>query len=139
MAQGTVVYFSGNPAFETPGAKIEDGWGWLIVPATDVSSGSAAARSGRDFLSEASGGAVTEADVAVNGASAGTRVGGSVWTAATPAATDPDNLNAIVRDYNLGTDIDYPVAYGYICYFRANVEDMTAQLASQVSLFDKSK
>ena len=98
MAQGTVVYFSGNPAFETPGPKIEDGWVWLIVPATNVSSGSAAARSGRDFLSEASGGAVTEADVAVNGARPGTRVGDSVWTAARLDATDPNNLNAIAQD-----------------------------------------
>ena len=114
MAQGTVVYFSGNPAFETPGPKIEDGWVWLIVPATDVRNGSDAARSGRDFLSEASGGAVTEADVALNGARAGTRVGDSVWTSATLNAADQDNLNAIVRDYNLGTDIHYPVAYGLV-------------------------
>ena len=114
MAQGTVVYFSGNPAFETPGPKIEDGWVWLIVPATDVRNGSDAARSGRDFLSEASGGAVTEADVALNGARAGTRVGDSVWTSATLNAADQDNLNAIVRDYNLGTDIRYPVAYGLV-------------------------
>ena len=98
MAQGTVVYFRGNPAFETPGPKIEDGWVWLIVPATNVSSGSAAARSGRDFLSEASGGAVTEADVAVNGARPGTRVGDSVWTAASLDATDPNNLNTIAQD-----------------------------------------
>ena len=114
MAQGTVVYFAGNPAFETPGPKIEDGWVWLIVPATDVSSGRDAARSGRDFLSEASGGTVTEADVALNGARAGTQVGDSVWTAASLDAADQDNLNAIVNDYNLGTDIRYPVAYGVV-------------------------
>ena len=112
IAQGTVVYFRGNPAFETPGPKIEDGWVWLIVPATDVRNGSDAARSGRDFLSEASGGAVTEADVARNGAQAGARVGNSVWTAAPLNATDQDNLNAIVRDYNLGTDTTRIVAYG---------------------------
>ena len=100
MAQGTVVYFRGNPAFETPGPKIEDGWVWLIVPATNVFSGSDAAASGRDFLSEASGGAVTESDIAVNGARAGTRVGDSVWTAATLAATDPNNLNTIAGDHN---------------------------------------
>ena len=114
MAQGTVVYFRGNPAFETPGPKIEEGWVWLIVPATDVSSGSDAARSDRDFLSEASGGAVTEADVALNGASAGTQVGDSVWTSASLNAADSDNLNTIVRDHNLGTGIDYPVAYGVV-------------------------
>ena len=100
MAQGTVVYFSDNPAFETPGPKIEEGWVWLIVPATNVSSGSDAARSGRDFLSEASGGAVTETDVARNGARAGTRVGDSVWTAARLDATDPNNLNVLAEDHN---------------------------------------
>ena len=114
MAQGTVVYFSGNPAFETPGPKIENEWIWLIVPATDVNSGSAAARSGRDFLAEASNGTVTEANVAHNGARAGTQVGNYVWTSAPLDATDGDNLNAIVRDYNLGTNTDYPVAYGVV-------------------------
>ena len=114
MAQGTAVHFSGNPAFETPGPKIEDGWVWLILPATGVSTGGSAAASGRDFLSEASGGAVTEADVALNGARAGTQVGNSVWTSARLDAADPNNLNTIVRDYNLGTDIDVPVAYGVV-------------------------
>ena len=114
MAQGTVVYFSDNPAFETPGPKIEEGWVWLIVPALDVRSGSDAARSGRDFLSEASDGAVTEADVARNGAQAGTQVGDSVWTAATLDGSDRNNLGAIVRDYNLGADFRYPVAYGVV-------------------------
>ena len=114
MAQGTVVFFRGNPAFETPGPKIEDGWVWLIVPATDVHSGSAAAGSGRDFLAEASGGAVTEADVAVNGAQAGTRVGDSVWTAARLDASDSNNLGAILRDYNLGRGYRFPVAYGVV-------------------------
>ena len=100
IAQGTIVYFRGNPAFETPGPKIEDGWVWLVVPATNVRNGSDAASSGRDFLSEASGGAVTEADVARNGAREGTRVGDSVWTAARLDATDPNNLNPIAGDHN---------------------------------------
>ena len=100
MAQGTVVYFRGNPAFETPGPKIEDGWVWLIVPALDVFSGNQAASSGRDFLSEVSGGTVTEADVAVNGARVGTRVGYSVWTSARLDARDPNNLNTIAGDHN---------------------------------------
>ena len=114
MLQGTVVYFRDNPAFETPGPKIESGWIWLVVPATNVGNGSSAAYSGRDFLSEASGGAVTEADVAVNGASVGTQVGNSVWTAAALAATDRDNLNTLMRAYNLGPNITYPVAYGVV-------------------------
>ena len=109
MAQGTVVFFRGNPAFETPGPKIEDGWVWLIVPATNVFNGSHAAASGRDFLSEASGGTVTEADVAVNGARVGTRVGDSVWTAARLDGTAPNNLNIIAGDHNT-----YPVDLGEV-------------------------
>ena len=109
MSQGTAVYFSGNPAFETPGPTIEDGWVWRIVPATNVGNAPAAILSGRDFLKEASGGAVTEADVAVNGVSAGTQVGNNVWT---PAPLNA--LGVIVSGYNLGTDIDDLVAYGAI-------------------------
>ena len=114
MAQGTVVYFRGNPAFETPGPEIEEGWVWLIVPAMNVRHGTDAARSGRDFLSEASGGKLTEADVAVNGARAGTQVGNYVWTSATLNTADRDNLNTLVHTHNLGTDITYPVAYGVV-------------------------
>ena len=119
MAQGTVVYFSGNPAFETPGPKIEDGWVWLIVPAANFipsldAAPSVQGFSVQDFLKEASGGAVKEADVAVNGASAGTQVANSVWSPAPLTAADPDNLNAIVRGYNLETDIDTLVAYGVV-------------------------
>ena len=112
IARGTVVYFRGNPAFETPGPKIEEGWVWLIVPATNVNSGVGAARSGRDFLSEASGGALTEAHVAINGARAGTPVGDSVWTAARLDATDRNNLNTLAQNFEI--DLASPVAYGVV-------------------------
>jgi len=120
MAQGTVVYFSDNPAFQTPGPQIEDGWVWLILPAANNIYSQDVAHSVqdfsvRDFLKEVSGGAVTEADVAVNGASTRTQVGNSVWTPTPLTAADPDNLNAIVSAYNLETDIDDPlVVYGVV-------------------------
>ncbi|MCY3742668.1 MAG: leucine-rich repeat domain-containing protein [Candidatus Poribacteria bacterium] len=115
IEQGTVIYFSGNPIFQTPGTQIEDGWVWLIVPATNVNHGSDAAHSGRDFLKEVSDGAVKETDVAVKGATAETQFGNSVWTPAPLTAADPDNLNAIVNDYNLETDSDDPlVVYGVV-------------------------
>ena len=119
MEQGTVVYFSGNPAFQTPGPQIEDGWVWLILPAANnIIQDMARSRRDffvRDFLKEVSGGAVTEADVAVNGATAGTQVENSVWTPAPLTAADRDNLNAIVSGYNLETDIDDPlVVYGVV-------------------------
>ena len=120
IAQGTVVYFSDNPAFQTPGPQIEDGWVWLILPAANNIYSQNAVHSARDFsvrdfLKEVSGGAVTEADVAVNGATAETQVGNSVWMPAPLTAADPDNLNAIVSGYNLETDIDEPlVVYGVV-------------------------
>ena len=84
------------------------------MPATNAGHNSQALPSGRDFLKEASGGAVTEADVAVNGARAGTQVGNSVWMPAPLKAADPDNLNTIVSGYNFRTDIDPPVVYGVV-------------------------
>ena len=114
IARGTVVYFRDNPAFETPGPKIEDGWVGLIVPATGVRNGSDAAASGRDFLAEASDGTLTEADVAFNGASAGTHVGDSVWLSATLNAADPNNIGTLARDYILARGIDYPVVYAVV-------------------------
>ena len=122
IAQGTVVYFTNTPAFETPGTEITEGWVWGVVPAIDVWNGWDAVRSGRDFLSEASGGAVTEADVAVNGATAGTRVGDTVWTFANLAPGDNSNLGALVETHGLGTGDELPVAYGVI-----SVESETQQ------------
>ena len=124
MAQGTVVYFTNTPAFETPGEKITDEWVWLVVPTLDVDDGVDAARSGRDFLSEASGGTLTEADVAVNGATAGTRVGDRAWTSGSLAPTGSNNLGELVDTYGLGTDIgDHPVAYGVVSIESATYQD----------------
>ena len=92
------------------------------MPAIDVWSGFDAVRSGRDFLSEVSGGAVTEADVAVNGATAGTRVGHTVWTFANLEPGDNNNLGALVETHGLGTGDELPVAYGVI-----SVESETQQ------------
>ena len=109
----TVVYFTGNPAFNTPGPKIEGPWLWTLAP-TDTQSGWTAASSGKDFLSEASGGGVTEVSVAANGATAGGVVGDTVWTLGSLASTGNDNVTGLVNTLGLGTDISYPVAYGVI-------------------------
>ena len=124
MAQGTVVYFDGTPAFVTPGEKITDGWVWLVLPTLDAGTGIAAARSGRDFLSEASGGPLTETDVAVNGVAAGTPVGNRTWTSGRLAPTGANNLSELVDTYGLGTDIgDSPVAYGVVSIKSATYQD----------------
>ena len=62
-----------NPGFPKGGPKIEGPWLWVMLPDADLESGA-------DLLSEASGGTVTETDIATQGATAGQSVGSSVWT-----------------------------------------------------------
>ena len=113
LTSQTIVYFSGNPAFETPGPKIEGPWLWTIT-LTGEQDGSRAASSGRDFLAEATGGAMTEAHIAANGATAGSVVGDSAWTSGTLSPTGNNNLTELVNTLGLGTDINTPVIYGVI-------------------------
>ena len=63
----------GNPAFPTDAPKIEGPWLWVTLPYREPSGS-------RDLLSEASGGTVTEVEVATHGAIEGEPVGDDVWT-----------------------------------------------------------
>lgn len=96
------------------GPKIEGPWLWVIAP-TGGRSGAGAASSGIDFLAQMSGGAVTESKVATDGATEGSAIGNSVWTAHKISATALDNINDMVNAAGLGTgNIDHHVAYGCI-------------------------
>ena len=98
----------------TPGPKIEGPWLWMIVP-TGESGGAKAAASGIDWLAQASNGSVMEEQIAINGATAGDKVGNKVWTIGKLSATDEDNINKLMNAIGLGTgNIEYHVAYGYI-------------------------
>ena len=65
----------GNPGFPEGGTKIEGPWLWINFPEL-YNQGDRK----KDFLSEASGGTVTEEDIAIHGAIEGQSVGSSVWT-----------------------------------------------------------
>ena len=94
--------------------KIEGPWLWVILP-TAGALGSAAAASGRDYLSEVSEGQVTEARIAIEGAETGARVGDKVWSVGELSRRGPNNINDMVNAIGLGTDnIDFHVAYGSI-------------------------
>ena len=98
------------------GPKIEGPWLWTIVP-TGGSGGRAAAVSGRDWLATASGGAVTEQQIATRGAIAGAAVGNKAWTPGKLAPTGGDNITRMVNAIGLGIgDIDNHVAYGSIAF-----------------------
>ena len=67
-----------NPGFPKGGPKIEGPWLWAVLPDVDIDDRQALLE--RDLLSEVTGGKVTEAEIAVRGATEGQSVGSSVWT-----------------------------------------------------------
>ena len=98
-----------------PGRKIEGPWLWMVVPT--VQGGEAAATSGEDSLAAASGGTVTEQQIASKGATAGEAVGDSVWTSGRLAPTGGNNIKDLVNAIGFGEDninINNRVAYGSI-------------------------
>ena len=105
-----------NPGtFITSGTdKIEGPWLWVIC-ATGGLGGANAASSGIDFLSQVSGGVVTELEIATDGAIEGNAVGNRAWTAGKIAPAEGNNINNLVNAIGLGTgDINNHVAYGSI-------------------------
>ena len=69
----TTFLWHRNPGFPKGGPKIEGPWLWVVLPETDLDSDI-------DLLSEASGGTVTEVEIATHGATEGKSVGTDVWT-----------------------------------------------------------
>ena len=97
-----------------PGPKIGGPWLWVIVP-TGERGGAAAAKSGIDYLKQASKGKVTEKQIATEGATAGETVGSKAWTRGRLASRGKDNIQKMLAKIGLGSgDIDDYVAYGSI-------------------------
>ncbi len=103
-----------NPGFTGTAPKIDGPWLWVIVP-TNGLSGSRAAASRTDFLAQISGGAVTEARIARQGAVERDAVGDKVWTLGRISKSGGNNINELVNTIDLGTgNVDHHVAYGSI-------------------------
>ena len=103
-----------NPGFTQNAPKIEGPWLWVIAP-TEGMSGSKAAASERDFLEQASGGTVTESNIATHGAIKGDAVGDKVWTLGKISRRGGNNINGLINTIALGTgNIDHHVAYGSV-------------------------
>ena len=114
LPEGIHIIWHNNPGFTPAAPKIEGPWLWMIAP-TDGMSGSKAAASGRDFLSEISGGEVTELAIATEAAEAGEPVGNKVWTIGKLSRRGGNNINDMVNATALGVgDINHHVAYGSI-------------------------
>ena len=100
--------------FSIAGPKIEGPWLWTIV-STGGRGGATAAASGIDYLSEATNAAVTEIEIATNGATAGDSIGDNVWTPGKIAPTGNNNIEELARTIGSGIGaIDRAVIYGSI-------------------------
>ena len=97
-----------NPGAPQGGPKIEGPWLWVIVPGERLDSST-------DSLAQASSGAVTELQIAANGATAGSSVGSSiegspigsnVWWSHEIAPEGGENINKMLDSLGIGTDRD---------------------------------
>ena len=86
-ANGLKLVYHGNPAFPKGGPKIEGPWLWVVLPGTAEHH-----PNDTDWLSEVSGGRLTEVEVATHGATAGSSVGDSEWTSDRLPPTGRDNI-----------------------------------------------
>ena len=104
-----------NPGVQRLGSpKITGPWLWMIV-STGERGASGASASGIDYLAQASGGTVTEQQVATQGATDGDAVGDRLWTPGTLSATGWNNINTLANAIGFGKgDIEHHVAYGLI-------------------------
>ena len=117
-----------------PGPKIEGPWLWMIA-STEGKSGPDAASSTKDWLAAASGGTVTEKQIATHGAIVGDMVGNKVWTPGKIAPTGGNNITDLVKAIRLGTgEINNHVAYGSIVLDVPRAQETTMYIGSDDSI-----
>lgn len=122
IPQGTSVHnYNGTPA---AGSKITGPWLWVILPGTWLGS--------RDFLAEASGGAITEQSMATVGAKEGKSVGNSKWTEHTLSATSNNNINEMTDALGWGTgwEIYDHIVYGSVSLQSPREQETTMLVGS---------
>ncbi len=89
LRENTTLLWYGNPVFPIDAPKIDASWLWVVLPYSQPSGG-------EDLLSKASGGTVTEVEVATHGAIEGQAVGDDVWTARRLAPTGWNNVDLML-------------------------------------------
>ena len=104
-----------NPAFPKGGPKIEGPWLWVVLPGTAEHH-----PNDTDWLSEVSGGRITEVEIATHGATEGQAVGDSVWTAHRLPSTGQNNILDM-----LGREIYDGTAYGTVLLHSPRKQETT--------------
>ena len=91
LRENITVLWHENPVFPKGGPKIEGPWLWVVLPYREPSGS-------RDLLSEASGGTVTETEIATHGAVEGSPVGDDVWTSRRLPPTGWNNVDLMLGE-----------------------------------------
>ncbi len=112
---GGVEYMRDPVADSVPGEKITGPWLWMIALSGGLNGPQAI---DVDLLAEASGGSVTEEDIANRGAREGAKVGDLAWTAGEISPTGGNNANelAVALGFTENTDLNNVGLYGYIVF-----------------------
>ena len=122
----TFVWYD-NPAFPEVGPAIEGPWLWIVIPNTRPST--------KDLLSEASGGAVTEVEIATHSVTEGQSLGDDVWTF---RKLPPTGWNNVAKMLGGGTGdaigIEGASIYGTVSLHSPRQQDTTLYVGSHNEL-----
>ena len=122
LRENIILIWHTNPGFPKGGPKIEGPWLWVVLPDTELDSST-------DLLSEASGGTVTEVEIATRGATEGGFVGDSVWTSHKLPSTGEDNIADMLK-----RSIPDGVIYGSVSLHSPRQQDTTIYVGNDNGL-----
>ncbi len=108
-----------NPASPKGGPKIEGPWLWVVLPNTRLDSS-------KDLLSEASGGEVTETEIATHGPTVGGSVGDSVWTSHKLPTTGYNNIEDMLK-----REIRDGIVYGSVSLYSSREQKTTMYVGGE--------
>ena len=122
LRENTTLLWHGNPVFPADAPKIDASWLWVVLPYSQPS--------GReDLLSRASGGAVTEVEVATHGAIEGQAVGEDVWTSRRLAPTGGDNVDQMLGNRDDTFRFSH-MLYGTVSLYSPREQETTMYVGS---------
>ena len=122
-ANNVTVLLHGNPAIPKGGPKIEGPWLWVLLSGPRLGSG------GADLLSKASGGEVTENQIATHGATAGQPVGDTVWVSHLLPSEPQNNIGDM-----LGHDPPDGTIYGTVSVYSPREQETTLHVGADDEL-----
>ena len=120
LRENTKLLWHGNPGFPPGGPKIEGPWLWVVLP-----DKRAELESDTDLLSEATGGTVTETEIATYGTIEGQFVGDNVWTSYRLPPTGRDNIEDMLEH-----SIHNGVIYGTVSLHSPQEQETTMYVGS---------